>query len=391
MGPHDELIDQARAATGLDDFGGDSFREGLEILVRALRTEARLTPRGDAALHAMIVGKLSQRLQVEDWYTRHPEIGAEVITRPLFGIGLPRTGSTALSLLLALDPGVRYLASWQADRPCPPPSTVAGHDPRLGLAEAEQAERLAHSPRHAKLVPGSPAGPMECLPLLAMDFKSALFNGLARVPSYTRWLLHEADHRPAFEYEKRVLKLLQWGCPALPWRLKSPSHVLHADIISAVFPDARFVMTHRDPADVIVSVCDLFADVYSRFSDDIDRRWIGEANVAEWTAGMLRVLEFRDAGNDGWVFDIDFRAMHADPIGEVRRLYAWLGEPVSESFDASMRAWWADSGEKEPNTHPDPATFGLKIDDIRPLFADYSARAAGWTSPGKAHQQGRVL
>lgn len=380
MGPHEELIDEARSATGLDDFGGTSFREGLEILVRSLRAEARLTPGGDAALRAMLVGKLGQRLQVEDWYARHPEIDAEVITRPLFGIGLPRTGSTALSVLLALDPGVRYLAAWQADRPCPPPSTVTGHDPRLGLAEAEQAQRLAHSPRHARLVPGSPAGPMECLPLLAMDFKSALFNGLARVPSYTRWLLHEADHRSAFEYEKRVLKLLQWGYPARPWRLKSPSHVLHLDVIAAVFPDTRFVMTHRDPADVIGSVCDLFADVYSRLSDDIDRGWIGEANVAEWTTGMRRVLEFRDAGNDRRFFDIDFRAMHADPIGEVRRLYGWLGEPVSAEFDAGMRAWWRDSGEKEPNTHPDPATFDLNIDDIRPLFAGYSARAARWIS-----------
>jgi hypothetical protein len=380
MGPHEELIDEARAATGLDDFGDASFQEGLEVLVRALRAEARLTARGDAALHALLVGKLSQRLQVEDWYARHPEIGAEVISRPLFGIGLPRTGSTALSVLLALDPGVRYLAAWQADRPCPPPSTVTGHDPRLGLAQAEQEQRLAHSPRHARLVPGSPAGPMECLPLLAMDFKSALFNGLARVPSYTGWLLHEADHTSAFAYEERVLKLLQWGYPARPWRLKSPSHVLHLDVISAVFPEARFVMTHRDPADVITSVCDLFADVYSRFSDDIDRGWIGAANVAEWTTGMRRVLEFRDGGHDRRFFDIDFRAMHADPIGEVHRLYQWLGEPVSPQFEAAMRAWWQDSGEKEPNAHPAPVTFGLTVDGIRPLFADYSARAAGWTS-----------
>jgi len=379
MRPHDELIDEARAVTGLEDFGGDSFREGLEVLVHALRSEARLTLRGDAALHAMIVGKLSQRLQVEDWYRRHPEIGDEQITAPLFGMGLPRTGSTALSVLLALDPGVRYLAAWQAERPCPPPSTVAGPDPRLGLAEAEQAMRLAHSPRHAKLVPGSPAGPMECLPLLALDFKSALFNGLARVPSYTWWLLREADHTSAFEYEKRVLKLLQWGYPALPWRLKSPSHVQHAAVIARVFPDARFVMTHRDPADVIASVCDLFADVYSRFSDDIDLRWIGEANVAEWATGMRRVLEFRDAGQDDRYFDIGFRRMHADPIGEIRRLYDWLGEPVTQEFESGMRAWWESSGEAGPNAHPDPAAFGLRLDEVRALFADYTARMSGWT------------
>jgi hypothetical protein len=374
MLPHDELLDAARAETGLDDFGDDSFREGLEILTRALRTEARLSVKGDAALQRMVTGKLAQRLQVEDWYKRHPEIGDEPIRRPLFGMGLPRTGSTALSVLLALDPGIRYLAAWQAERPCPPPCTVTGPDERLGIAQAEERERLAHSPRHAKLVPGSPTGPMECLSLLAMDFKSAVFNGLARVPSYTRWLLHEADHRSAFEYEKRILKLLQWGYPAVPWRLKSPSHVQHAKVIAEVFPEARFVMTHRDPADVIGSVCDLFADVYSRFTDDIDYRWIGDSNVAEWTTGMRRVLEFRDAGNDDRFFDIDFRAMHADPIGEIRRLYAWLGDPVSDEFATGMREWWETSGEKEPNVHPDPKTFGLDMGQVRPLFADYTAR-----------------
>ena len=379
MGPHDELIDEARAVTGLDDFGVDSFREGLEILVRALRAEARLSARGDAALRRMIVGKLAQRLQVEDWYRRHPEIDAEAIVAPLFGMGLPRTGSTALSLLLALDPGIRYLAAWQAERPCPPPSTVTGPDERLGLAEAEQAERLAHSPRHARLVPGSPSGPMECLPLLALDFKSSVFNGLARVPSYTRWLLHEADHRSAFEYEKRVLKLLQWGYPAVPWRLKSPSHVHHAEVICQVFPDARFVMTHRDPADVMVSVCDLFADVYSRFTDDVDRRWIGESNVAEWATGMRRVLAFRDKGADGRFFDIGFLAMRRDPVGCVRALYRWLGEQVSDEFESGMREWWASSGEPEPNAHPAPETFGLDLGRIRPRFADYVTRMAGWT------------
>jgi hypothetical protein len=374
MLPHDELLDAARAETGLDDFGDDSFREGLEILTGALRTEARLSARGDAALQRMITGKLAQRLQVEDWYKRHPEIDDEPMRRPLFGMGLPRTGSTALSVLLALDPGIRYLAAWQAERPCPPPSTVTGPDERLGIAQAEERERLAHSPRHAKLVPGSPTGPMECLSLLAMDFKSAVFNGLARIPSYTRWLLHDADHRSAFEYEKRVLKLLQWGYPALPWRLKSPSHVQHAQVIAEVFPEARFVMTHRDPADVMASVCDLFADVYSRFTDDIDYDWIGTSNVAEWTTGMRRVLEFRDAGHDDRFFDIDFRAMHADPVGEIRRLYDWLGEPVSDEFATSMREWWEASGEKEPNAHPDLAMFGLDLDEVRPLFADYTAR-----------------
>jgi Sulfotransferase family len=124
-----ELMSTATARTGLDDFGDDSFREGLEILVRALGDEARLNARGEGFVYHRIGLHLAQRLQVEDWYRRHPEIDDEPVTAPLFGLGLPRTGSTALSFLLARDPDVRYLRSWEAAQPCPPPSTVSGDDP----------------------------------------------------------------------------------------------------------------------------------------------------------------------------------------------------------------------------------------------------------------------
>ena len=119
-------MDEASAQTGLTDFGDDSFREGLEILLSSLRDEARLNDRGEAFMHQRIVGHLSQRLQVEDWYRRHPEIDDVPITAPLIGLGLPRTGSTALSMLLAQDPDVRYLRRWESSQPCPPPSTVQG-------------------------------------------------------------------------------------------------------------------------------------------------------------------------------------------------------------------------------------------------------------------------
>ncbi len=82
---------------------------------------------------------------------------------------------------------------------------------------------------------------------------------------------------------------------------------------------------------------------------------------------MDRAVKFRDGGADHRFFDIDFRAMQADPIGEVRRLYAWLGEPVSDEFEAGMRSWWAENAEKrEPHTQADPETFGLDLEAIRP-------------------------
>ncbi|MDX1886940.1 sulfotransferase [Mycolicibacterium sp. 120270] len=368
-----ELIAAAVERTGLDDFGDDSYREGLEILVKALRDEARLNERGEAFVYARIGMHLRQRLRVEDWYRRHPEIDEVPIEAPLFGLGLPRTGSTALSFLLAQDPNVRYLRSWESAEPCPPPSTVVGVDPRI---PPEQRAVVVGSRHH---VPTDIHGPMECLDLMALDFKTQIFQAFACVPTYSEWLVDKADYTSTYAYEKRVLKLLQWGEPNRPWRLKSPAHVLALDDLDRVFGDARFVMTHRDPTDVLLSVADVYADIAGGFTDHLDRRYLGGLNVAHWSAGMARAVAFRDGGADHRFFDIDFRAMLADPIGEVRRLYAWLGEPVSDEFEAGMRTWWAHNAEtREPHTHADPEVFGLDLAAIRPLFADYVAHSQRW-------------
>jgi hypothetical protein len=128
-----DLIDAARARTGLDDFGGDSWREGLEVLVRATDDEAALNEIGQSVLAEQYTDHLAKRLEIEDWYRRYPEIDAQEITAPLFGLSLPRTGSTALSFLMALDPARRCLRTWEAQQPCPPPETATEHtDPRPG-------------------------------------------------------------------------------------------------------------------------------------------------------------------------------------------------------------------------------------------------------------------
>jgi Sulfotransferase family len=178
-----------------------------------------------------------------------------------------------------------------------------------------------------------------------------------------------------------VLKLLQWGEPVRPWRLKTPTHILFLEYLNRAFPDARFVMTHRDPTDVILSVADVYADIAGVFTDDLDRHYLGRLNVEHWSLGMDRALKFRDAGADDRFYDIDFRAMQKDPIGEIRGLYAWLGEPVTDDFEAGMRTWWAENAEnREPSIHPDPATFGLDLDQVRPLFAEYVTRSKAWTT-----------
>lgn len=370
-----ELMAAAQGQTGLADFGDDGFREGLERLVLALNTEARLTSTGEHALRDRILLHLRQRLMIEDWYARHPEIDDEDIRSPLFGVSLPRTGSSALSYLLSSDPGVRYLRVWESSQPCPPPSTVDGPDPRRGASASAADETLKGGSR----TPSGIDGAMECQDLMALDFRSQIFQAFAQVPSYSQWLL-ETAHSGTYAYHKRTLRLLQWGEPARPWRLKAPTHMLYLDALDAAYPDARFVMTHRDPTDVMLSVATVYAEIIGKFTDHVDHAYIGELNVQCWSEAMTRAIAFREAGNDHRFFDIHFRAMQADPLGEVRRLYDWLGETVSPAFAQAMATWWESNTAAERMAKPDPARFGLDPQAVRARFADYLNHMDQWAA-----------
>src|SRR5687768_13445834 len=170
------LMGAATAQTGLSDFGEGSFREGLDRLVDSIETEATLNELGQVALPFLLTRLLTTRLQVEDWYRRHPEIDDEPIVAPLIGLGLPRTGSTALSFLLAEDPAARSLRLWESNQPCPPPSTVEPPDPRIADAQGGLAIQQQMNPRLAALVPSEATGPMECQELMALDFRAHYFS-----------------------------------------------------------------------------------------------------------------------------------------------------------------------------------------------------------------------
>jgi hypothetical protein len=379
MSTVDALLQRAQAMTALEDFGDDSFREGLGILVAAAAAEARLTEQGRAAFEMQVVDHLCNRLQVESWYRRHPEIDEQEIVAPLIGLGLPRTGSTALSCLLAADPAVRSIRNWEAQQPCPPPEIATqDNDPRIQSAQLKLDRRNRLFPRMRMMVPSTTTSPTECQTFMAYDFKSQLFQAMFQVPSYIEWLNHKADLVPTYRYVKRVLKLLQWRCPPNRWRLKSPSHFLFIDALVKVFPDARFWMTHRDVANVLPSVADLYYELNQAFSDDVDKAWLGSMTSEFCELGVRRMLAYRDAGNDQRFFDIYFAPFQKDPFPYLAQLYEFLGEELTPQALARMEAWRRDTPRDKHGGHGvDPAEFGLEPAKLRERFAFYSQRFKG--------------
>ncbi|MFM5907983.1 MAG: sulfotransferase family protein [Novosphingobium sp.] len=375
------LIERAKQAAAHDDFGADGWQEGLERLVHSATREAHHTQMGAAVFDGMVVDLLKQRLEVEGWFARHPEIDDEQIVAPLIGLGLPRTGSTAFSCMLGEDPFVRTLRTWEPMQLCPPPEKATyDADPRIALAEASMKVRDERFPRAKQMLPSTATSPTECQLIMGMDFKAQIFQAMHQVKSYVHWLHFEADLKSTYRWVKRVLKLLQWRCPSdlgphTRWRLKNPSHILWIDDLNAVFPDARFWMTHRDPADVVTSVADLYFEYTKPFADTVDKAWLGAVNIEFCELGMNRVIAFRDKGNDSRFFDVKFAEFQADPWPGITALYAWMGEELTPPAREGMARWRVETPrDKHGSRSVDPADYGLEKEALRARFAFYRER-----------------
>ncbi len=368
----DRIEDDARSQTGLNDTGGDHYREGLERLVAAMNEEGGLTEVGEAMQLMRLSTLLAARLGVEDTYRLHPEIDNQVIEGPLFVIGLPRTGTTALSQLVAADPQFRSLRTWESAAPVPPPETATEHtDPRIaateqGIAMMDEAFPLMQTMHHTEATTAT-----ECQDLMGMSFRTAHFDGFARVPSYMDWVVH-ADMRETYRYHRRVLRLLQWRCPPHLWHLKTPVHMLALDALVEAYPNARFLWSHRDPTKVIGSVCSLIHYTRSWSSDRDDAVELGAEQLNRWWIAVERAMEFRQRIGDDRFADVSFGDLQTNPMETLAGALERVGFPFREHSRATVEAW---ANSHEPGAHGshtyELSDFGLTPAQIRERFAPY--------------------
>jgi hypothetical protein len=347
------------------------------VIVRSVNDDADLDEQGEAVFTGMVVSLLTRRLDIERWYADHPEIGEQEIGSVLFGVGLPRTGSTALSYLLAQDRAVRSLRVWESSQPTPPPELEGEDDDPRFVATREAMSGLGSLPEELKsMLPSSADGPAECLDLLNLSFRCAMLDTVAQTPSYGAWLL-DCDYGPAYRYHERVLKLLQWHRPPNRWRLKTPAHMFAIDALDAVYPDARFVITHRDPAKVMPSLASVETAVVRMYTGKADPHYFGKHCVDDWDHALRRFLAFRDRVGEERFYDIAFDDLQSDPVGSVRGLYDWLGEDLTPDTAAAMQTWWDGSQDDRSaggGHRYTPEEFGLDADELRERFAYYSER-----------------
>jgi hypothetical protein len=319
---------------GLDDFGPGDFRDGLDKLLDSLEHDGDLDPAADSRVLDDFLRRLVNRLEVEAWYSDHPEVDELAVSGPVDINGLPRTGTTALANMMSLDPQFRCLRGWEQGQPCPPP-TVAGEadDPRRRAAEEAQA----HLPPEAKALHLYDLdATMEDTELLGMAFHGQGYT--LPVYGYHAWWRH-TDLEPTYRYHRRVVKLLQSQRPPNLWLFKAPHHMFHLEAIVAAYPDVRFVMTHRDPAKVVPSYVSTVNLFFPPPDGQREMRRLGREVSEHLRDGMVNTIAARDRLGEDRFIDVHHRNLVADPRETLDRVYEFLGLPLERSFLESVTDW----------------------------------------------------
>jgi Sulfotransferase family len=363
----DQLMAEAAQEAKLSDFGPGDFREGLEVLLASLERDSDLSPASEQAVIGDFRRRLVNRLEVEAWYAEHPEVEDVPVRGPVDINGLPRTGTTALADMLSLDPQFRCLRGWEQQQPCPPPiERDEATDPRRLLAIKHQ-ESLS-SEQQAMHIYEIDAT-MEDTELLGMAFHGQQM--VVPVPTYRDWW-READLTETYRYHRRVVKLLGSRRPPNLWLFKAPHHKFHLEALAAAYPQARFVMTHRDPGKVVPSYASIVSAITPPAAGERDLAALGQEVSNHLRVGLEHAIAERARVGEDRFLDVHHRDLVADARGTVRRVYEWLGLELTTQVEATIVSWQEANRVGAQGTHRYTAEqYGLTTAQIHSDYDFY--------------------
>lgn len=370
-----DLLETAKKQLELNDFGDESFREPLRVLLNALKAEAGLSTFGRFAARRLILQLLSTRLLIQDLVNRYPEILEEQIKSPIIIAGLPRTATTHLHNLMSQDPDLRYIPYWESLEPILPENQrpePGEQDPRI--KRCGQALKMMDyvMPLCSSMHEITTDGPHEEIQLLAIDFSTMLFETVYLIPSYGDWYKGN-EHSRAYNYLRLVLQVLQWQNNGTKrWILKSPQHLEQFRPLLSAFPDARIIQTHRDPVRITASLCTMIAYSQRMNASKIDPLAIGHywANRIE---DLLRAsVDDRHLLPEDQVLDIRFHEYMADQISMVERVYKFVGQPLTDEAAKAIQSFKnANPKGKHGRVLHRLEDFGLDPDERRKALYFY--------------------
>lgn len=371
------LVARACADTGLSDFGDTWFFANIDALIPVLNDEARLSEAGVGSAEAMIVNGLVNRLRHVELVKRHPEILEETVEVAAVVVGLPRTGSTMLHRMLASAPGMTGTRWFETQNYSPMPGEGRGETHRRReVARGFLDYMLATIPDLMSIHPMSIDQPDEEPIILGQLYSSTMIEGTYHVPGYARWLT-ENDRVQCYRDLRQILQSLQWQDPGragAKWVLKTPGHLLALDAVIKVFPEAKIVMTHRDPVATVPSYCSMEHSLYQMVSDRVDPASVAAFWVPRLAELLDRFMAVRGEVAGQNFVDVRYADLLENPIGEGTRVLEAAGIAVTDAVRAGM-AEWIEANKREDRAPHKYALedFGLVRSDVEQRFAAYRA------------------
>ena len=372
VGSYDDIAAAAVRSTGLDDFGGDAHEEGLRVLVEDLASpEAGLTGRGNYFQRSEVKSALVGRLLTQAQFNALPQHADVPVERPVFVMGLPRTGTTALHRLLVSDPAHQGLEMWLTQFPQPrPPRETWEADPIFAAMQEAFSAHHVEDPEYMGIHYMDATSVEECWRLLRQTGKSSSYESLANLPRYTVWLRGQ-DWTDAYARHRRNLQLIGMNDPEKRWVLKNPSHMTALDALMSVYPDALVVYTHRDPVSCIASSCSLSAATTAGHSETFVGGVIGHTQLDLWSRAYHAFHDARPRYDQAQFVDVDFADLQGDPVGTVKGVYDAFGLDLSPEAEAQVRLIDAEarSGHARPSHQYSLEDYGLSEARVREAFA----------------------
>lgn len=362
----------ATAATGLADFGPSTYHAGLIRLLESLDEDGRVQGPRRSSVLGMLTGVLVRRLYAEEGWRRHPGYRDVRIERPVVITGIPRTGTTALHKLLALDPQFQGIERWLATTPMARPQRERWPDvPEFQACVAGLDSMMASIPELADAHEMSADTVDECLEVLQQDFVSNNFPSQLGIPGYLEWW-YEQSESTSYQRYGDVLRLVGINDPDRRWLLKNPGHIWGIDHLLELFPDALVVQTHRNPVTAIPSVCRVLELPQRMYlGDQVAPEAIGPAEADKWHAAVQRTQQARQRHPDNF-HDVTIAEFRNDPIGCIDTIYRRLDLSLSTAAEAAMRHWLDEQPEeRKRGAQAPPERYGLTAAGLRDQYADY--------------------
>jgi hypothetical protein len=371
VGSYEDIVAAAERTTGLSDLGGNAHEEGLRVLVDDLASpEAGLTPRGNYFQRSEVKSALVGRLLTQAAFTGHPEHADVRIERPIFVMGLPRTGTTALHRLLHADPQAQGLELWITQFPQPrPPRETWDDDPVFAMMQKAFAAHHVESPEYMGIHYMDAASVEECWRLLRQTGKSNSYESLANLPRYSHWL-HGQDWTDAYARHRQNLQLIGLNDQDKRWVLKNPSHMTALDALMTVYPDALVVYTHREPVVCLASSCSLSAETTAGHSTTYVGGVIGRTQLDLWSRAFHAFHDARSAYDQDQFADVAFADLRQDPLGVTRALYEQWGLDWTPEVEAAITEIDRESrsGAAAPKHDYSLADYGLTEQQVLHAF-----------------------